>query len=195
MFYYIKGILALKGENFAVIDAGGVGYKIYTSANALAKLGEPGRAVQLFTHLYVKEDIQDIYGFPTNEELSTFLHLISVSGVGPKAALSILSVTTPERFALAVMSNDKRTITKAAGVGPKLAERVILELRDKIKTTDVLPQDAAPETFEAGAASEAVSALTVLGYSAEEAARAVSGLDEGLALEDMVREALKKLMK
>lgn len=195
MFYYIKGTLALKGENFAVVDAGGVGYKIYTSANALGKLGEAGRTVQLFTHLYVKEDIQDLYGFPTNEELSMFLQLISVSGVGPKAALSILSVTTPERFALAVMSNDKKTITQAAGVGPKLAERVILELRDKIKTSDALPRDIAQTDFDAGAVSEAVSALTVLGYSPEEAAKAVTGLDDSLSLEDMVREALKKLMK
>lgn len=124
-----------------------------------------------------------------------FRQLISVSGVGPKAALSILSVTTPERFALAVMSNDKKTITKAAGVGPKLAERVILELRDKIKTSDALPQEFTETDFDSGAVSEAISALTVLGYSQEEAAKAVSRLDESLALEDMVREALKILMK
>lgn len=195
MYYYIKGTLALKGENFAVLDAGGVGYKIFTSANVLSALGAPGKTVQLFTHLYVKEDAQDLYGFPTNEELALFLQLLSVSGVGPKAALAILSVNTPDRFALAVLTGDKKAITKAAGVGPKLAERIILELKDKMKGLDTLPADIADTDFDSSSVSEAISALTVLGYSQEEAARAVSGLSEGLDLEDMVREALKKLMK
>ena len=195
MYYYIKGILALKGENFAVVDAGGVGYKIFTSANVLATLGAPGSTIQLFTHLHIKEDAHDLFGFPTNEELGLFLQLLSVSGVGPKAALAILSVNTPERFALAVLTGDKKAITPAAGVGPKLAERIILELKDKMKGMDSLPSGVSEVDFDAGAVSEAISALSVLGYSHEEAARAVSDLDESLPLEDLVREALKKLMK
>ena len=195
MFYYIKGELVHKGENFAVLDAGGVGYKIYTSANVLQKLGEIGRRVTLYTHLYVKEDIQDLYGFLTNEELSMFLHLLSVSGVGPKAALSILSVTTPEKFALAVLTNDKKTITKAAGVGPKLAERVILELRDKLKNSDALGADMPDIELEDDTVSEAVNALTVLGYSQSEAAVAVASVDKSLDLEETIRQALKNLMK
>lgn len=195
MFYYIRGELVHKGENFAVLDANGVGYKIYTSATVLQNLGGIGKEVTLYTHLHVKEDVQDLYGFLTNEELSMFLHLLSVSGVGPKAALSILSVATPEKFALAVLSNDKKAITKAAGVGPKLAERVILELRDKLKNSDALGADMPDIELDNNTVSEAVSALTVLGYSQSEAAMAVASVGDGLDLEETVRQALKKLMK
>ncbi len=194
MFYYIRGELVHKGENFAVLDANGVGYKIYTSATVLQNLGGIGKEATLYTHLHVKEDVQDLYGFLTNEELSMFLHLLSVSGVGPKAALSILSVASPEKFALAVLSNDKKAITKAAGVGPKLAERVILELRDKLKNSDV-GADMPDIELDNNTVSEAVSALTVLGYSQSEAAVAVASVGDGLDLEETVRQALKKLMK
>lgn len=193
MYYYIRGKYITKGENYAVVDNGGIGYKIFTSLSVLERL-EPGSETTLYTHLYVREDAMDLYGFPTTEELSMFLNLLSVSGVGPKAALSILSVATPEKFALAVITNDVKTITKAAGVGPKLAQRVILELKDKLKTVDaVSSSDISDEDFT-DERSEAASALIVLGYSQAEASKAVS-LSEGGSVEELVKNALKKLMR
>lgn len=193
MYYYIRGKYITKGENYAVVDNGGIGYKIFTSLPVLERL-EPGSETTLYTHLYVREDAMDLYGFPTTEELSMFLNLLSVSGVGPKAALSILSVATPEKFALAVITNDVKTITKAAGVGPKLAQRVILELKDKLKTVDAVSSaDISDEDFT-NERSEAASALIVLGYSQAEASKAVS-LSEGGSVEELVKNALKKLMR
>ena len=193
MYYYIRGKYITKGENYAVVDNGGIGYKIFTSLSVLERL-DPGSETTLYTHLYVREDAMDLYGFPTTEELSMFLNLLSVSGVGPKAALSILSVATPEKFALAVITNDVKTITKAAGVGPKLAQRVILELKDKLKTVDAVSSaDISDEDFT-DERSEAVSALIVLGYSQAEASKAVS-LSEGGSVEELVKNALKKLMR
>ncbi len=193
MYYYIRGKYITKGENYAVVDNGGIGYKIFTSLSVLERL-DPGSETTLYTHLYVREDAMDLYGFPTTEELSMFLNLLSVSGVGPKAALSILSVATPEKFALAVITNDVKTITKAAGVGPKLAQRVILELKDKLKTVDAVSSaDISDEDFT-DERSEAASALIVLGYSQAEASKAVS-LSEGGSVEELVKNALKKLMR
>ena len=194
MYYYIKGILVQTAVNFAVLDCHGVGYKIYTSAETLRSLPNAGSEVLLYTYLYVREDTQDLYGFFTPEEQGLFLELLSVSGVGPKAALSILSVTTPASFALAVITNQIKVITKASGVGPKLAQRIILELRDKMKNVEILTGDA-PEIADSAAHSEAVSALIVLGYSAQAAENAVSGISGEQKTEDIVREALKKLMK
>lgn len=193
MYYYIRGKYITKGENYAVVDNGGIGYKIFTALSVLERL-DPGSETTLYTHLYVREDAMDLYGFPTTEELSMFLNLLSVSGVGPKAALSILSVATPEKFALAVITNDVKTITKAAGVGPKLAQRVILELKDKLKTVDAVSSaDISDEDFT-DERSEAASALIVLGYSQAEASKAVS-LSEGGSVEELVKNALKKLMR
>lgn len=193
MYYYIRGKYITKGENYAVVDNGGIGYKIFTSLSVLERL-DPGSETTLYTHLYVREDAMDLYGFPTTEELSMFLNLLSVSGVGPKAALSILSVATPEKFALAVITNDVKTITKATGVGPKLAQRVILELKDKLKTVDAVSSaDISDEDFT-DERSEAASALIVLGYSQAEASKAVS-LSEGGSVEELVKNALKKLMR
>ena len=194
MYYYINGEYAEKGENFIVIDAGGVGYKIYTSLAAISKMPEFGKKVKVFTHFYVREDTQDLYGFPTNEELSMFLNLISVSGVGPKAALAILSVATPPELALAIIQKNVKVITKASGVGPKLAERVILELKNKIKNIDALPEEFA-ENVVSDLDSEAVEALVSLGYSEQEAKKAIGLLDETLSVEETIKEALKKLMK
>lgn len=196
MYYYIKGKYVLKGENFAVIDAGGVGYKIYTSAINLNKMPSPGEMVTMYTHLYVREDTQDLYGFITNEEITLFLQLMSVSGIGPKAALSILSVTTPEQFALAVITNDIKTITKAQGVGPKVAQRIVLELRDKLKTQDALPEQIRDDIdANENCCSEAVTALIVLGYTPNEAKRAVSKTDTSLGVEQIIKDALKILMR
>lgn len=194
MYYYINGEYVHKGENFIVIDAGGVGYKIYTSLLAMSAMPEFGRKVKVYTHFYVREDTEDLYGFPTEEELSLFLNLISVSGVGPKAALAILSAATPPELTLAIIKKDVKVITKAAGVGPKLAERVILELKNKIKNIDALPGDFADvESTDSG--SEAVEALVSLGYSEQEAKKAIGLLDNTLSVEETIKEALKKLMK
>ncbi len=194
MYYYIRGELVLKQDNFAVVDNGGVGYKIYTSQNSLSGL-VVGSNVTFYTYLYVREDIFDIYGFSTNDELSMFLHLLSVSGVGPKAALAILSVMTPQQLVLAVITSDAKTLTKANGVGAKMAQRVILELKDKLKNVDIVPDEAfGGEIIAEDSANEAVSALMVLGYSQQEAKKAVSGVDMTLPTEEIVKQALMRLM-
>lgn len=197
MFYYIKGTLALKGENFAVIDANGVGYKLLTTSQSLQAAGEKGNDVCFYTYLHVREDIFDLYGFYTNEELASFEQLIGVSGVGPKAALSILSVLTPAQFALAVASGDSKAISKAQGVGPKLAQRVILELKDKISNSQLVGESfASADVFapvESG--NEAVDALVVLGYSAQEATKALRQADAlNLPAEEAIKKALRYLI-
>ena len=194
MYYYIKGELVLKQENFAVVDNGGVGYKIYTSGLSLSGVSV-GEEVTFYTYLYVREDIFDVYGFTKNDELTMFLHLLSVSGVGPKAALAILSTLTPNQLVLAVMTNDAKALTKANGVGAKMAQRVILELSGKLKNSEILPDESIPQevTLDTSAV-EAVSALTVLGYSQAEAKKAVSKVDPTLGVEEIVRKALAHLM-
>lgn len=195
MYYYIKGKLALKDLNYAVVEAGGVGYMIYTSMKSLSELGEAGSAVTMYTYLSVREDAHDLFGFTTVEEKNMFLYLLSVSGVGPKAALAILSVVTPAQFAVAVVTNDVKTITKASGVGPKLAQRVILELKDKLKTEDLeLTAQESAEISSSDSMNEAVSALVVLGYSANDAKAAVSKIDGSLTTEEIIKKALVSLM-
>lgn len=196
MYYYLKGELVLKQDNFAVVDIGGVGYKIYTSQLS-QEAAALGNEVMFYTYVYVREDILDIYGFVSKDELSMFLHLLSVSGVGPKAALAILSVVTPNQLVLAVMTNDAKTLTKASGVGAKMAQRVILELKDKLKNAEIVPEEIVSGGAEAimdNSALEAVSALTVLGYSQNEAKNAVAKIDLTLSTEEIVKQALMKLM-
>lgn len=194
MYYYIKGTYITRGENYAVIDNNGIGYKIFTSEKALEQLSKTVGEVTLYTYLYVREDIMDLYGFTANEEIGMFLKLLSVSGVGPKAALSIMSVASVERLALAIVTGDTKTITKAAGVGPKVAQRVILELKDKIKTNEAIDSGSIQDIDTGDIKTEAVSALVVLGYSRQEANNAVSR-SNGENVEDLVKEALKKLMR
>lgn len=195
MYYYIKGTLVQKSDNYIVVDANGVGYMIYTSLNSMQNTGEIGKKITIYTYLHVREDVMDLFGFTTIEEKNMFMHLISVSGVGPKAALSILSVTTPAKFALAVITNDVKTITKASGVGPKMAQRVILELKDKMKT-DELEIDLEDESDDilSDNRSEAISALVVLGYSSNDAQKAVKGIDETLSVEEIIKKALAGLL-
>lgn len=197
MYYYIKGEKVLTGDGFVVIDAGGVGYKIATSLASISSLADKSGVITMYVQLIVREDSQELVGFTTNEELSMYKHLTSVSGVGPKAAIAILSTSTPAEVALAVMTNDVKTITRAAGVGPKLAQRVILELKDKLKNEDILPREISVADISAplsDSLTEAAAALTVLGYSASDAKAAVSKLDANMTVEDLVREALKLLM-
>ena len=195
MYYYIKGTLVQKNDNYIVVDANGVGYMIYTSLNSMQNTGEVGKKITIYTYLHVREDVMDLFGFTTIEEKNMFMHLISVSGVGPKAALSILSVTTPAKFALAVITNDVKTITKASGVGPKMAQRVILELKDKMKS-DELEIDLEDESDDilSDNRSEAISALVVLGYSSNDAQKAVKGIDGTLSVEEIIKKALAGLL-
>lgn len=194
MYYYIKGILVKKGENYIVVDAGGVGYMINTSYTSMTDAGEVGREVTVYTYLHVREDVMELFGFTTLEEKTVFLQLLSVSGVGPKAALSILSVVAPAQLALAVMTDDVKAITKASGVGPKMAQRIVLELKDKLKTAelDIPSGDTANEPVS-DSKHDAVSALVALGYSVQEAQSALKGVDNTLSTEDMVKKALMSL--
>ena len=189
MYYYIKGTLVQKSDNYIVVDANGVGYMIYTSLNSMQNTGEIGKKITIYTYLHVREDVMDLFGFTTIEEKNMFMQLISVSGVGPKAALSILSVTTPAKFAVAVITNDVKTITKASGVGPKMAQRVILELKDKMKT-DELEIDLEDESDDilSDNRSEAISALVVLGYSSNDAQKAIKGIDGTLSVEEIIKK-------
>ena len=153
----------------------------------------------MYVQLVVREDSHEIYGFTTNEELSMFKHLVSVTGVGPKVALAILSVLSPSGVALAVITDDTKSITRAQGVGPKLAKRITLELRDKLKNEDIVSADIMAENSayiaESDNVSEAAAALTVLGYSAQDAKNALAKLDSGMSVEELVKEALKLMMR
>ena len=194
MYAYIKGILTYKNYPVVVLEAGGVGYKISTTTNTIGKLPELGETVTLYTYLNVKEDIMELYGFYTREELSVFELLISVSGVGPKVGATILSSVNPQSFVVAVATGDAKAITKAQGVGPKLAARIILELKDKINKDGRVE---IPESVSQGQSlevnDEAVEALMVLGYSPSEAKKAVAGLTG--TVEEIIGIALKNLMK
>ncbi len=207
MFYYIKGKLVHLEPTFAVVDVGGVGYKLTVSGTTYEampprSLTDPPQ-VTLYTHLAVREDDIELYGFATQAELSSFRMLLTVSGVGPKAALAVLSLLSPEKFALAVCTDDRRTISRANGVGPKTAARIILELKDKMlkENGGAIPDGGAVSAAPAapagrGKLSEAVDALIVLGYSRPEALTALKTVDtDRLELEAIIRAALKNLMK
>ena len=208
MFYYIQGKLALLDPNFAVLDVCGVGYKLTISQTThdampphLTVSELP--SVKLLTYMAVREDDIELFGFATQEELSAFKMLISVSGVGPKAAMSILSLLTPEKFAIAVCTEDKKTISKANGIGPKTVARIILELKDKLTKESAMQGVAASGSADLvnvgpasnGTLNDAVDALMVLGYSRAEALEALRGSDIKMPTEDLIKLALKKLMR
>lgn len=206
MFYYISGKLAHLENGIAVIDVGGIGYRLtisgttYDAMPANRSVQEPP-TVRLYTYLAVREDDIELFGFATMSELSTFKLLISVSGIGPKAAMSILTLLSPEKFAMAVCTDDKKTISKANGIGPKTAARIILELKDKLmKENAGMDFDSAAPDISAPAGkksvmSEAIDALLVLGYTRAEATAALKDIPASLSLEEIIRNALKKLMK
>lgn len=201
MFYYVKGTVAHIAPYLAVIDCGGVGYACRTTNVTLSALnvGQPGK---LYTYLNVREDAMELYGFATEEELNCFQLLVGVSGVGPKAALSILSSAPPERLAMAIITGDEKALTAAPGIGKKIAQRIILELKDKLAKgqlgigvgesyggtgVTLIPENKF---------SEANAALAVLGYSSSEIAVALKGIDmESLTLEQIIKQALKKMVK
>lgn len=197
MYYSITG-QAIAKENFIVVYAGGIGYKIFSSNNTMAKI-QKDKEITIFTYLNVKEDDLSLFGFATEEELSTFKMLISVSGVGPKVGLSVLSALSPTEFAMAVVTNDFQTITRANGVGKKLAEKIIVELKDKLKgvdLTDICGEKSGVVTVSNTILEEAVNALIVLGYTNYEARQAVKFVStEADSLEAIIKLALKQLIK
>ena len=201
MYYYVSGEVAHVEPYLAVVDCGGVGYACRTTTFTLSKI-KKGDKAKLFTYLSVREDAMDLYGFASSEELKLFQQLISVSGVGPKAALSILSAGTPANLALAIITGDEKSLTAAAGVGKKLAQRIILELKDKLTKGQTV--SAAGESVAGPAVtiipqnklSEASAALAVLGYSQAEINVALKGIDiDNQSLEQIIRLALKNMMK
>ena len=194
MFAYIKGTLAIKSTDYVVIDVGGVGYKIFAPTSTINKLGEIGSEAMVHTHYHVREDNISLYGFATAEELRMFELLIGVSGVGAKSANTILANISPSKFALSVITNDVKELTKLPGIGAKSAQRIILELKDKLKTEESVSADeSVVEAIQVGGdnLSEAVAALQVLGYPQRDAQKAVASVNsEGLSVEDIIKKAL-----
>ena len=195
MFYYVNGTVAEIEAGLAVIDCSGVGYACATTNYTLSQL-KKGERAKLYTYLNVREDAMEMFGFASQSELRSFKMLIGVSGVGPKAALSILSSTTPQQLSMAVVMGDEKALTAAPGIGKKIAQRIILELKDKL----IKEQGG----FEAGSgaaaampaqnnkAGEAAAALAVLGYGSQEIAAALKGIDmDALPLEEIIRQSLK----
>ena len=194
MFYYVKGELVMTDPQSAVVDCGGVGYKLTVSMNTLSHLTQTGKTVCLYTHFSVREDAVELFGFYETEELSAFRLLISVSGVGPKAAMAILSLLSPEKFAVVVSSGDTKTLAKAQGIGAKTAARIVLELKDKVSaaaTADGGEEDVSV-TDLGGIRDDALEALMVLGYQRQAAQKALAGC-KGDTLEELMRAALKKI--
>ena len=201
MYYYVSGVVAHIEPYLAVIDCGGVGYACRTTTYTLSQI-KKGDQAKLFTYLSVREDAMDLYGFFSQEELKLFQQLISVSGVGPKAALGILSSSTPADLAMRIITGDEKALTAAQGVGKKTAQRVILELKDKLAKGQSI--SASGESVPGPAVtiipqnkrSEASAALAVLGYSQAEITVALNGIDmDGQPLEQVIRQALKRMVK
>lgn len=200
MFYSLTGKVVYKGEQTVGVSCGGVAFKCFTTAATLGKISASGTAdITLYTHLNVREDALDLFGFYDEYELEAFKMLIGVSGVGPKAALAVLSQLSPDTFAVAVASGDVKAITAANGVGPKLAQRIIMELKDKISNATFISDESADVSAAVGTAnsvsntSEAIAALTSLGYSQTEASVVVSKLSPELSTEDLIKAALKNM--
>ena len=203
MLAYIKGILEIKTKGYMVVEAGGLGYKIFMPESTIANTGNIGDKVQIYTFMRVREDDVSLYGFLTNEELRMFELLLSVSGIGAKGALGILSNITPSQFALAVISNDVAILKKVPGIGPKTAQRAILELKDKLKKEQEISIAEGEETSnieqvikEDEKVSEAISALQVLGYSKREIIEALQTIEvTSLSVEDIIKKGLANLAK
>ena len=201
MFYYVDGKVTVLRQGLAVIDCGGVGYACHASQNTIGKL-KAGENARLLTWLNVREGVFELYGFIDEEEKSCFEMLTSVNGVGPKAALSILSVAPPDRLALSIITGDEKMLMQAPGIGKKIAQRIVLELRDKMSKEQLRTASAAsPAAVEMASGGvnhtqEAVAALMVLGYTQAEALGAMKGLDTaGMEADEIIRQCLKKLVK
>ena len=199
MISFVKGPIAEMTEDSVVIECGNLGYEIFIPLSVFEKLPGVGREVKLYTYFQVREDAMCLYGFLTRQDLKMFKQLISVNGIGPKGALGILSAMNPEELKRAVISGDAKAISKAPGVGAKTAQRIILDLKDKIDTADILPtafREAGSDLRkEDGVAGEAIDALTALGYSSAEAGRAVRQVEvtDTMSVEDVLKASLKHL--
>ena len=199
MFYYVNGTVTELEAGLAVIDCGGVGYACATTNYTLSQL-KKGERAKLYTYLHVREDAMELFGFASQSELRSFKLLIGVSGVGPKAALSILSATTPQQLAMAVVMGDEKALTAAQGVGKKIAQRIILELKDKLakdqSSFSAQSSGAIPVALPGDKGGEAAAALAVLGYGSQEIGLALKGIDmDALPLEEIIRQALKKMVR
>ena len=196
MFAYIKGSLEQKSNNYVVIDVGGIGYKIFMATKAIEALGEIGEIVKVHTHYYVREDNISLYGFNTNEELRMFELLLQVSGIGAKSAIAMLSEISPSSFALAVISDDISQLVKIPGIGKKTAARIVLELKDKLKTEEAITktEEVKLSITNEEETSEAIAALQVLGYTKREIEKALENIDtKNLQLEEIIKQGLKNL--
>lgn len=202
MLAYIKGSLEMKFNNYVVIDVGGLGYKVFMSENAIEAIGNIGDIVKVHTHYHVREDDVSIYGFLSNDELKMFELLIGVSGIGAKTAIAMLSKISPSSFALAVITNDTSKLVKIPGIGAKSAARIVLELKDKLKTIEAVKEENEENKeikdaiVEDNKISEAISALQVLGYNRKEIEKTLEQLDkDNLSLEEIIRKSLLILGK
>lgn len=197
MIAFVSGILEMKLNGYVVINVGGLGYKIFMSETSIDNLGSVGDKVIVYTHHHVREDDISLYGFLTMEELNMFEHLISVSGVGAKSALSILANVEPSSFALAVITNDTSKLVKIPGVGAKTAARIVLELKDKLKNQEVIKNNTdiiEKKQINEKQLSEAISALQVLGYNRRDIEKVFEKIEiEKLTLEEMIKQGLKYL--
>ncbi len=196
MIYSVRGKLTHIENNLAVVECAGVGYAVRTSAVTISRLPGMGEETTLYTYLHITENGIDLFGFADQGELNCFKMLLGVTRVGPRAALSVLSCVTAEQFALAVASNDAKTLSRAPGLGMKTAQRIILELKDKISKEQAAAGISMPEIPMAASSSnagEAINALVVLGYTQSEAASVVTKLDPELSVEDMIKKGLQKL--
>ena len=200
MIYSVRGKITVKELNLAVIECAGVGYACRTTYTTISKIGEIGSESLLYTYLYIREDMAELFGFSTQQELNCFKMLISVSGVGPKAALAILSDVTPEKFAMLVASGDSKLFTKTKGIGAKTAQRIVLDLKDKIAKDSGLKTDFADipsvaSVQESTSLSEALEALMVLGYTQGEVMPILAKTDQTLSTQDLIKEVLKAMSK
>ena len=198
MIAYVKGNLDIKTNTFVVIDVQGIGYRVFMPAKSIEKLGEVGENVKVYTYYYVREDNISLYGFSSNEELRMFELLISVSGVGAKSAITMLSEISPSSFALAVISDDISKLVKIPGVGKKTAARIILELKDKLKTETAIEasEEVNVQIEKDNNSNEAIAALQVLGYTRKEIEKVFEKIDtKNLELEEIIKMALKYLAR
>lgn len=195
MIAFIKGTVEYIEENSVVIDTGSFGAKIFMTPASLSKM-KVGEEVKVYTFLRVAEDLFDLYGFLTREELDVFKMIISVNGAGPKAGLAVLSALSPAALSVAIVTDDYKAITRAQGVGPKLAQKIVLELKDKFKGREIKLDDGSNEAFApVNSSNDAVEALVVLGYPRADAMRVVSCVEKGMSTEDTIKAALIRLMR
>ena len=196
MYLYIKGSLEVKTKGYIVVECNGIGYKIFMSDKSLNEIGNVGDTVKVYTHYHVREDEISLYGFKTDEELRMFELLLSVSGIGARSAITMLSNIEPSEFAFAVISDDVDRMTKIPGIGKKTAQRLILELKDKLKSEEIErnKEEIEKEIKEVEGLNEAISALQVLGYSRREIDSAFEKADlSGLSTEDIIKKGLMLL--